>query len=101
MGFLVTTLIFIVIGIIASMCTRICCNRGPSTNFGSGSGGYANAINVQNRQEDDLKWIAKLDIMSNHSLRNCMNESYLILFDFNWVEEEANEGGSFWQQEQL
>ena len=33
MGFLVTTLIFVVIGIIASLCTRICCNRGPSTNL--------------------------------------------------------------------
>ncbi|KAI3410748.1 uncharacterized protein J3R85_018520 [Psidium guajava] len=33
MGFMVTTLIFIVIGIIASFCTRICCNRGPSTNL--------------------------------------------------------------------
>ncbi|XP_035543033.1 V-type proton ATPase subunit e1 [Juglans regia] len=33
MGFLVTTLIFMVIGIIASLCTRICCNRGPSTNL--------------------------------------------------------------------
>ncbi|KAJ6754107.1 hypothetical protein OIU79_026859 [Salix purpurea] len=33
MGFFVTTLIFIVVGIIASICTRICCNRGPSTNL--------------------------------------------------------------------
>ncbi|KAJ6377583.1 hypothetical protein OIU76_026538, partial [Salix suchowensis] len=33
MGFLVTTLIFVVVGIIASLCTRICCNRGPSANF--------------------------------------------------------------------
>ncbi|KAL2322726.1 hypothetical protein Fmac_027105 [Flemingia macrophylla] len=33
MGFLVTTLIFAVIGIIACLCTRICCNRGPSTNL--------------------------------------------------------------------
>ncbi|KHG18508.1 hypothetical protein F383_09404 [Gossypium arboreum] len=33
MGFLVTTLIFAVIGIIASLCTRICCNRGPSANL--------------------------------------------------------------------
>ncbi|KAG6790215.1 hypothetical protein POTOM_006363 [Populus tomentosa] len=33
MGFFVTTLIFVVIGIIASLCTRICCNRGPSTNL--------------------------------------------------------------------
>ncbi|GAB4846077.1 hypothetical protein Ancab_025075 [Ancistrocladus abbreviatus] len=33
MGFLVTTLIFVVIGIIASLWTRICCNRGPSTNL--------------------------------------------------------------------
>ncbi|KAJ0101084.1 hypothetical protein Patl1_04089 [Pistacia atlantica] len=33
MGFMVTTLIFVVIGIIASLCTRICCNRGPSAKF--------------------------------------------------------------------
>ena len=33
MGFLVTTLIFAVIGIIASLCTRICCNKGPSANL--------------------------------------------------------------------
>ncbi|XP_057485593.1 V-type proton ATPase subunit e1 [Actinidia eriantha] len=33
MGFLVTTLIFVVIGVIASLCSRICCNRGPSTNL--------------------------------------------------------------------
>uniref|UniRef100_A0A6N2M827 Uncharacterized protein n=1 Tax=Salix viminalis TaxID=40686 RepID=A0A6N2M827_SALVM len=33
MGFFVTTLIFVVVGIIASICTRICCNRGPSTNL--------------------------------------------------------------------
>ncbi|CAN0915825.1 hypothetical protein LINGRAHAP2_LOCUS29334 [Linum grandiflorum] len=33
MGFLVTTLIFLVVGIIASLCARICCNRGPSTNL--------------------------------------------------------------------
>ncbi|KAH7843564.1 hypothetical protein Vadar_018254 [Vaccinium darrowii] len=33
MGFLVTTLIFSVVGIIASLCTRICFNRGPSTNL--------------------------------------------------------------------
>lgn len=33
MGFLVTTLIFLVVGIIASLCTRICCNRGPSANL--------------------------------------------------------------------
>ncbi|OMP04339.1 TATA box binding protein associated factor (TAF) [Corchorus olitorius] len=33
MGFLITTLIFAVIGVIASLCTRICCNRGPSTNL--------------------------------------------------------------------
>ncbi|CAA2940145.1 Hypothetical predicted protein, partial [Olea europaea subsp. europaea] len=32
MGFLVTTLIFVVVGIIASLCIRICCNRGPSAN---------------------------------------------------------------------
>ncbi|KAL6199431.1 hypothetical protein ACLB2K_029215 [Fragaria x ananassa] len=33
MGFFVTSLIFVVVGIIASLCTRICCNRGPSTNL--------------------------------------------------------------------
>ncbi|XWS51810.1 hypothetical protein CRYUN_Cryun11dG0014500 [Craigia yunnanensis] len=33
MGFLITTLIFALIGIIASLCTRICCNRGPSANL--------------------------------------------------------------------
>ncbi|XP_062169500.1 V-type proton ATPase subunit e1-like isoform X2 [Alnus glutinosa] len=33
MGFLGTTLVFAVIGIIASLSSRICCNRGPSTNF--------------------------------------------------------------------
>ncbi|KAG6387463.1 hypothetical protein SASPL_152653 [Salvia splendens] len=33
MGFLVTTLIFIVVGIIASLCARICFNRGPSANL--------------------------------------------------------------------
>lgn len=33
MGFLVTTLIFIVVGVIASLLTRICCNRGPSANL--------------------------------------------------------------------
>ncbi|KAL3636992.1 hypothetical protein CASFOL_019291 [Castilleja foliolosa] len=33
MGFLVTSLIFVVIGIIASLCVRICCNRGPSANL--------------------------------------------------------------------
>ncbi|CAN1242336.1 hypothetical protein LINPERPRIM_LOCUS5308 [Linum perenne] len=33
MGFLVTTLIFLVVGVIASLCVRICCNRGPSTNL--------------------------------------------------------------------
>lgn len=33
MGFLVTTLIFVVVGVIASLCARICCNRGPSTNL--------------------------------------------------------------------
>ncbi|CAH8332855.1 unnamed protein product [Eruca vesicaria subsp. sativa] len=33
MGFLITTLIFIVVGIIASLCVRICFARGPSTNL--------------------------------------------------------------------
>ncbi|XP_004500119.1 V-type proton ATPase subunit e1 [Cicer arietinum] len=33
MGFLITSLIFLVVGIIACLCTRICCNRGPSTNL--------------------------------------------------------------------
>ncbi|KAL8243365.1 hypothetical protein R6Q59_009623 [Mikania micrantha] len=33
MGFVVTTLSFIAIGIIACFCTRICCNKGPSANL--------------------------------------------------------------------
>ncbi|EOA17639.1 hypothetical protein CARUB_v10006005mg [Capsella rubella] len=33
MAFLVTSLIFAVVGIIASICTRICFNKGPSTNL--------------------------------------------------------------------
>ncbi|KAK9097529.1 hypothetical protein Sjap_023026 [Stephania japonica] len=33
MGFLLTTLIFIAIGVFASLFVRICCNRGPSTNL--------------------------------------------------------------------
>ncbi|CAN6879901.1 unnamed protein product, partial [Brassica oleracea] len=33
MAFLVTSLIFAVVGIIASICTRICFNQGPSTNL--------------------------------------------------------------------
>lgn len=33
MGFLVTTLIFLVVGIIASLSARICFNRGPSANL--------------------------------------------------------------------
>ncbi|KMT12842.1 hypothetical protein BVRB_4g089340 [Beta vulgaris subsp. vulgaris] len=33
MGFMVTTLIFAVIGVISSLFTRICFNRGPSTNL--------------------------------------------------------------------
>ncbi|XP_072967756.1 V-type proton ATPase subunit e1 [Typha angustifolia] len=33
MGFWVTTLIFILVGIIASLSVRLCCNRGPSTNL--------------------------------------------------------------------
>ncbi|XP_047332906.1 V-type proton ATPase subunit e1-like [Impatiens glandulifera] len=33
MGFLVTTLIFVVIGFIASLIPRICINKGPSTNL--------------------------------------------------------------------
>ncbi|KAL3636726.1 hypothetical protein CASFOL_019025 [Castilleja foliolosa] len=40
MGFLVTTLIFVVIGIIASLSVRICCNRGPSANFVTSDIGY-------------------------------------------------------------
>ncbi|XP_057472701.1 V-type proton ATPase subunit e2-like isoform X4 [Actinidia eriantha] len=32
-GFLVASLIFVVTGIIASLCTRICFNRGTSTNL--------------------------------------------------------------------
>ncbi|XP_022139466.1 V-type proton ATPase subunit e1 [Momordica charantia] len=33
MGFLVTTLIFAVIGVIACFCITICCRRGASTNL--------------------------------------------------------------------
>nr|GMC74521.1 V-type proton ATPase subunit E1 [Ipomoea batatas] len=33
MGFLVTTLIFVAVGVIASLCITICCNRGASTNL--------------------------------------------------------------------
>nr|XP_043607004.1 V-type proton ATPase subunit e1 [Erigeron canadensis]XP_043607006.1 V-type proton ATPase subunit e1 [Erigeron canadensis] len=33
MGFILTTLIFISIGIIACFCTRVCCNKGPSANL--------------------------------------------------------------------
>ncbi|KAJ0750877.1 hypothetical protein HanLR1_Chr05g0186941 [Helianthus annuus] len=33
MGFVVTTLTFIVIGIVACFCTRVCCNKGPSANL--------------------------------------------------------------------
>ncbi|KAG6592066.1 V-type proton ATPase subunit e1-like [Cucurbita pepo subsp. pepo] len=33
MGFLVTSLIFAVIGVIACFCSLICCNRGASTNL--------------------------------------------------------------------
>ncbi|KAL6553381.1 V-type proton ATPase subunit e1 [Orobanche gracilis] len=33
MGFFVTTLIFILVGVIASLCARLCCNRGPSANL--------------------------------------------------------------------
>ncbi|XP_039171164.1 V-type proton ATPase subunit e1 [Eucalyptus grandis] len=33
MGFVVTSLVFTVIGILASLCTRVFCNRGPSTNL--------------------------------------------------------------------
>ncbi|XP_078442526.1 ATPase, V0 complex, subunit E isoform X2 [Wolffia australiana] len=33
MGFLATTIIFILIGVVASLSTLICCNRGPSTNL--------------------------------------------------------------------
>ncbi|CAL5390377.1 unnamed protein product [Camellia sinensis] len=40
MGFLVTTLIFVVIGVIACLCTRICCNRGPSANLAPPNVGY-------------------------------------------------------------
>ncbi|KAI3968154.1 hypothetical protein MKX01_018457 [Papaver californicum] len=41
MGFLITTLIFIVVGVIASVFARICCNRGPSTNLGKGDNSTA------------------------------------------------------------
>ncbi|KAL3640011.1 hypothetical protein CASFOL_012007 [Castilleja foliolosa] len=40
MGFLVTSLIFVVIGIIASLSVRICCNRGPSANLVTSDIGY-------------------------------------------------------------
>ncbi|CAL5390374.1 unnamed protein product [Camellia sinensis] len=40
MGFLVTTLIFVVIGVITCLCTRICCNRGPSANLVPPNVGY-------------------------------------------------------------
>ncbi|XP_020582195.1 V-type proton ATPase subunit e1-like [Phalaenopsis equestris] len=33
MGFLVTTLIFLVAGVIAALFLRLCCNQGPSTNL--------------------------------------------------------------------
>ena len=33
MGFVVTTLIFAVVGVVASLLVRICCSRGPSTNL--------------------------------------------------------------------
>ncbi|XP_062113310.1 V-type proton ATPase subunit e1-like [Humulus lupulus] len=33
MGFVITTLIFAVVGIIASLLVRICCSRGASTNL--------------------------------------------------------------------
>ncbi|EPS65486.1 hypothetical protein M569_09294 [Genlisea aurea] len=33
MGFLVTSLIFLVVGVIASLLMKICCNRGPSSNL--------------------------------------------------------------------
>ncbi|XP_072964344.1 V-type proton ATPase subunit e1-like [Typha angustifolia] len=33
MGFMVTSLIFLVAGMVASLSARLCCNRGPSTNL--------------------------------------------------------------------
>ncbi|XP_064998233.1 V-type proton ATPase subunit e1-like [Musa acuminata AAA Group] len=33
MGFLMTTIIFFVAGVVASVLIRLCCNRGPSTNL--------------------------------------------------------------------
>jgi V-type H+-transporting ATPase subunit e len=33
MGFWVTTLIFLLAGVVASLLTLLCCNRGPSTNL--------------------------------------------------------------------
>ncbi|XP_020592428.1 V-type proton ATPase subunit e1 isoform X1 [Phalaenopsis equestris] len=33
MGFLVTSLIFLIAGVVASLSVRICLNRGPSTNL--------------------------------------------------------------------
>uniref|UniRef100_A0A0E0KW98 Uncharacterized protein n=1 Tax=Oryza punctata TaxID=4537 RepID=A0A0E0KW98_ORYPU len=35
MGFLVTTLIFLLAGVVASLFSLLCCNRGPSTNLAS------------------------------------------------------------------
>ncbi|KMZ75594.1 ATPase, V0 complex, subunit E [Zostera marina] len=33
MGFFVTSLIFLLVGVIAAIFVRLCCNRGPSTNL--------------------------------------------------------------------
>nr|GMD57977.1 V-type proton ATPase subunit E1 [Ipomoea batatas] len=33
MGFMVTSLVFVAVGVIVSLCATICCNRGPSTNL--------------------------------------------------------------------
>ncbi|CAN6462711.1 unnamed protein product [Victoria cruziana] len=33
MGFWFTTLMFVTVGVLASLLVRICCNRGPSTNL--------------------------------------------------------------------
>ncbi|KAE9456472.1 hypothetical protein C3L33_11551, partial [Rhododendron williamsianum] len=53
MGFMVTSLIFSVVGIIASLCTRICFNRGPSTNLYAPPdvGRYCNSLLLDDGKE--------------------------------------------------
>ncbi|XP_074583054.1 V-type proton ATPase subunit e1-like [Curcuma longa] len=33
MGFWMTTVVFFLVGLVASFSVRVCCNRGPSTNL--------------------------------------------------------------------